>query len=73
MAILQVSGRNEADPGHDMAGDIGIEVLIEHPDNLAAPPTGAIKFMPAARGGAAMGHERSCKSIRLRHLLPARG
>jgi hypothetical protein len=37
MAILQLAGRNAADQGHDVASDVGIEVLIEHPDNLATP------------------------------------
>jgi hypothetical protein len=37
MAILQFAGRNAADQGHDVASDVGIEVLVEHPDNLATP------------------------------------
>ena len=37
MTILQLAGRNAADPGHNVARYIDIEVLIEHPDNLATP------------------------------------
>ena len=50
MAILQVAGRDTADPGHSGAGDIGIEVLIEHPDNLAAPPHGRDQIHPRRPG-----------------------
>jgi hypothetical protein len=40
MAILQLAARDAADPGHEVAVEIGIEVLIEHADNLATPSHG---------------------------------
>jgi hypothetical protein len=46
MAILQLAARNAAGPGHDVAVEIGIEVLIEHADNLAAPRHGCDQIRP---------------------------
>jgi hypothetical protein len=46
MAILQLAARNAANPGHEVAVEIGIEVLIEHPDNLAAPRHGRDQIRP---------------------------
>ena len=64
MAILQVAGRDMADPGHSGAGDIGIEVLIEHPDNLAAPPHGRDQIHPRRPGrGHLVGHKMSRKAV----------
>jgi hypothetical protein len=65
IAILRFAGRNAADQGHDVASDVGIEVLIEHPDNLATPST--IRFTEgAARGGAADGLRDVAQGVRLR-------
>ena len=66
IAILQLADRNTADPGHEAAGDIGIKVLIEHPENLAAPPH-ARDQIPAAMQP--MGHDMSRKAVGLRNML----
>ena len=49
--ILQSLGGTRLTRGQGGAGDIGIEVLIEHPDNLAAPPHGRDQIHPRRPGG----------------------
>jgi hypothetical protein len=51
-----------------MARDVGIEVLIEHPDNLTTPSHGRDQIHATAPAAVQpVGHEMSRNAVGLRH------